>query len=642
MDIPEGEAPAARGRAADEHISYDATPDSMVRVYEYGVRIDPDSAQAANEQIHQARHLYNEIIAAMRAIYAEMNDWTLKQAGLVALELDAKVRELNEQFNEARAHNDEDRLRQVADLRRTTSKELSALLAETRKTHASTLRQRFYSRIGLNSVCETYQLRCDAVKAGLGWATANDVLARALVAWKSSMRLGRPPHFARGDDKLQDALTIQFTAAGGVDVARLIGSEHAEFRIDPPNQGAGRRCYGTFSFRLGAAKARTSASGTIQMHRPLPDAAVSLVRLVRKRVANRARWSVQIVLKLKSPAKTVPAPVGELAAVHFGWASHVEGRRVAGIADAADPGIARLIALPADIETDLQRASQVQALRDKLRDEAAPALKALLDDVAASDDGSLRAELEALKRLPTAFISAKWFYRVQSLAHRSGLCVAWLDFWVARDRKHWQEAVGVARRARNRRRQFYREIALDLARRYTAIVIEPLDLQRAAKKIDEATGKRGEFNRKARSGRTVAAIYEFESEVRKAALDHGRALFELTGELTVGRCAHCASEKVDASADDAQVLTCAACGAVSERKRSGAAVAWQFVRVGLEKRVMDCHQAAKDAAKSMEHGALARKRRMAEGRTVAQRERQAKEDAATAPRATQQLSALEV
>ncbi len=111
----------------------------------------------------------------------------------------------------------------------------------------------------------------------------------------------------------------------------------------------------------------------------------------------------------------------------------------------------------------------------------------------------LRAELELLKRLRADHIAAKRFYSVQAMARCANLRFDWLDTWVARDRKRWHEAVGVASRARNRRRHFYRE----LARNYTAIVIEPLDLKRAAAKIDQATGERSDFTRKARSGRTV-------------------------------------------------------------------------------------------------------------------------------------------
>ena len=621
LDIQDNATPAALLNASGEHITFTALPDSMVRVFEYGVRLDLEALAAANDQISRSRALYNELIARMRAIFEEMSAWVLERAGGRAVELDAQARALSEDFDKARSSNNEDAMRAIAGQRSSTWKELASLMAIARKEHAAELRKRFYSRVGANATCDTYRLRCDAVDSGLGWATANDVLDRTLVAWRASMKQGRPPRFSRGDERTQDALTLQFTTAGGVDVERLKGGRHQEFQMQMPETGSGRRRYGTFKFRLGAAQAGAYATGTMQVHRGLPKSAATHVRLVRRRLSNKDKWAVQLVLKLSSPMKPATAPRHPLVAVHFGWAADVDGRRVAGIADAANPGLARLIQLPTTIEDDLRRASMVQAARDQARNEAAPSLKSLLVGLPANGAPEtldpLRDELELLKRLRTEHIAAKRFYRVQAMARRADLRFDWLDAWVALDRKRWQEAVGVARRARNRRRQFYRELALDLARDYTAMVIEPLDLKRAATKIDQRTGERNDFTRKARSGRTVAALHQFESELRKAARDYGRALFEMKGEMTVRRCAHCGAPQMRASERDGHQLICDSCGAVTDRMRAGAATAWQVASGGIQEQVVDFHQALHDAACHKATEALARKQRMAEGRAAA-------------------------
>ena len=620
LEISEDVTQTALLKASSASITFSALPDSMVRVVEYGVRLDREALVAANDQIRRSRALYNEIVATMRAVFDEMNAWLFKHGGGRAIELDTQLRALTEDFDKARSGNDEDAMQAIAAQRRPRWNELAGLMAMIRKEHAAELRERFYSRVGVNSTCDTYRLRCDAVNSGLGWATANDVLDRALVAWRASMKQGEPPRFSRGDERMQDALTLQFTAAGGVDVERLKGSGHREFQMQLPEGGVGRRRYGTFRFRLGAAQAGVYATGTMHVHRDLPKSAATHVRLVRRRMADKDKWAIQLVLKLSAPAKPAPAPRHPLVAVHFGWAADVDGRRVAGIADAADPGLARLIQLPTTIEDDLLRASQVQAVRDQARNDAVPSLKTLPIGLQVSRAPEtvdpLRVELEALKRLPAEHIAAKRFYRVQAMARHADLRFDWLDAWVALDRKRWQEAVGVARRARNRRRQFYRELALDLARSYTAIVIEPLDLERAAAKIDQATGKRSDFTRKARSGRTVAALHQFESELRKAAVDHGRAFFELKGETTVGRCVHCGAMHVRVSKLDGQQLTCDACGAVADRMRAGAATAWQVASEGIQERVVDFHQALRELSQHAAAEALARKRRMADGRAA--------------------------
>src|SRR5574337_411266 len=211
---------AAADPLADEALVPALTPDTSVRVYEYGIRMDKEAVEHAVQQVIMARLLYNDIVAAMRRVYDEMQAFVLERCDDAGRAAHMRVTTLNEAFDAAKADNDEAAMKRVAQARREAWRDLAASLSVARKAHAVDLRQLFYSRVGLNRRCETYALRCKAVDAGLGWATGNDVLARALTAWKSSMKQGRPPRFSRGDEKDQDCLSLQFTAAGGVDTRR--------------------------------------------------------------------------------------------------------------------------------------------------------------------------------------------------------------------------------------------------------------------------------------------------------------------------------------------------------------------------------------------------------------------------------------
>jgi len=183
------------------------------------------------------------------------------------------------------------------------------------------------------------------------------------------LALGRAPRFAVGADKIQDTFYLQFTAAGGVGVDMLLAGRHGELSLLPSN-GCGRRKYGALRFRLGAAKAETYAYDTWQYHRPLPEgASVSLARLVRRRIGKDYRYAVQLLVKREAPETLDVGERKPLVAVHFGWAADVEGRRVAGIAECADPGAAMLLRLPQSIEADLERAALIQGQRDAARDE---------------------------------------------------------------------------------------------------------------------------------------------------------------------------------------------------------------------------------------------------------------------------------
>lgn len=587
---------------------------SDIRVYEYGVRLTPESAQAADQQIFLSRRLYNDIIAVMRRVYDEMQAWVLARAGDEAAALNRQVEALTEQFMTAKAANDEATLKDIAAQRRVVWKQLATALAKTRKEHAQSLRDLFYSRIGNKSETETYQLRSQAVNSapGLGFATATFVLNRALVAWKMSMKQGRPPRFARGDEILQDTLQLQFTQAGGVPSTRILKGEHKELQLvlppelmkDAPKGPRRSEKRGEFAFRLGAAKSQSYATGTWQYHRPLPPGkdgagvAVKLANLVRRRAANKFKWYLQLTIQEPDREPIPTRPKGTLATVHTGWAQSDTGREIAGIADAADPGLAQMVFLPEDLERDLARAQEIQSQRDQNRDVAVDALKQI-DPATISGLSEKDVEFFAkLKQTRPNHVAARKFYVAQAILRAVNAAPAWLSEWVANDRTLWQASVGIARRARARRRHFYRKVANHLADTYSAIVLEVPDLAKAALKLDTVTGEKTEFTAAARRGRQTAALYEFESMVKAACENRGTALFELSGAPTVSTCPLCGGDhvhaltNVDGSMSSRQVQ-CDDCGAQGERKLFGAARAWQLTQPGIEDRIVDYHASVK-------------------------------------------------
>lgn len=561
-------------------------PDGEALVYEYGVRLDKECHDAVGEQIIKARQLYNELVAVIRLIVGELQSFVLDRAGGDAQTIQERIDALNEAFADAKARDDEPEMKRIAQERRDKWRELSEKLKSTRKELRAEIQSRFLSRIGRNSSCETYALRSQAVANGLGWATANAILEAALVSFKKSFALGRAPRFAVGADKIQDTLTLQFTAAGGVGVDMLLAGRHGELSLLPSN-GCGRRKYGELRFRLGAAKAETYATGTWQYHRPLPEgASVSLARLVRRRIGKDYRYAVQLLVKREAPETLDVGERKPLVAVHFGWAADVEGRRVAGIAECADPGAAMLLRLPQSIEADLERAALIQGQRDAARDEVFQRIKTELV-VPQESSETLIDEVAALTRLPAQHVALNRLHRLCRMLRDNdpSLVPDWLEQWRKEDKMRWQSHTHTAQRARNTRKDFYRKTALDLARQYDAIVLEPLDLKKAAQKVDKSTGEKTEFTRRARSGRVVAALYEFESSIKWAATKAGTAVLELSGK-TATHCSLC-GDTIHSDDENPQVLNCTHCGAVLDRKLNGAAVAWQTVCNAREEAVAE-------------------------------------------------------
>lgn len=551
----------------------------IYNTYEYGIKLDESSKKHVWDQIILSRRLYNDLVSKIREIHSDMQNYVIEQAGEQASIIMAEITRLNDSFKAAKSDNDELMMKTVAESRREQWRVLSPILKKIRSEHKKVLQSQFFSKIGNNSSTETYPIRCDYVMRGLGWATATEVLNRALKAWKDSMKLGNAPKFARSSGKFQDTLVLQFTAAGGLPVNSILTGQSKEIGVEV----TARR--GEFYFRLGAASSNQYATGEITYHRPLPLGSIPGARLVCKKFADGEKYFLQFVVSHDMEI-TVNDSREPLLAVHFGWSSDVEGRRVSAINATHDPSTAKLIQLPVDIEADLERASVVQGLRDETLLSLHPQLK----QWPATGDENLDAEITIIQRLPHTHLAQS---RIHRLIERSWALgyenqPAWLREWKSQDKKLWQSQAGIARRARDRRNRFYTDLANKWCKTYAAIVIEPLDLKTSATKIDERSGKKSEFTRAARAGQRVAALYELESAIRWQAVKHGTAVFEETPE-TVTICAHCHTPGLKPLESDWQTLVCTHCGAVVDRKENGATVLYQLTYPGIYQRTQHYH-----------------------------------------------------
>lgn len=591
-----------------------------VLIYEYGARLDKECSLLVDEQVRKARRLYNDIVALMRDTVEEMQADLLAKAGQDARDTQARIDALNIDFTAAKAADDEPGMKEIAQQRREAWGTLSAQLKEARKTLKADHQERFFSRIGKKATCATYQLRSQAVADGLGWGTANEILDNALTAFSKSIIQGRAPRFASANEKTQDSLTLQFTVAGGLPVADLLSRTEGDFVLVPP-VAVGQRKYGTFQFRLGAAKADTYATGTWQYHRTLPDdSSIGIARLVRRRIGKDTRYAIQLQVKLKDGIEQQLHGRNPLVAVHFGWNGDVSARRVAGIADSADPGQARIITLPTEVEEGLARIAELRGERDSERDKIVPAIKAI-DPAGFMPE--LADEIAAIKRLPVQHVAIRRLHRLCRQLREIGALPAEIEVWRKADRLRWQNETHLAKRSRNRRKDFYRKLAIQLARSYEVIVIEPLDLAKAAKKLDKVTGEKTELAKKARAGRVVAALYELESAIRWAAVKTGAAVLELTAS-TASVCSVCGAQELATDNENSQILRCLHCGAELDRKKNGAAVAWQIVAPQRETLATDYHTSVIDTRQKLENKKKEGLDKMAQGRRLARTNRQDK------------------
>jgi hypothetical protein len=576
-----------------ETLSIPAQVDPSVRVYEYGCKLDPECIDAVWEQISMARALYNNLVADMRRVMADLEKCVLEHADPQAQVLITEIEALSEQFNDAKAarDRDEDLLKRIAHERREKRIALSTMLKPVRNAHKSN----YLGQIGQNSKCTTYILSRQAVDDGLGWATANAVLKSALQAFKARIKVWRAPDFVKGAEKTQDSLCLQFVERGGVKADTLFSSRGTTSLVLSATNGFGPHKRGEFRFRIGSHDVKSWATGICVFHREVPaGSSVANAAFVRRQIGSKMKYTLQLIVKLPQAAETVAEQPKSFATIHFGWAITESGRHVMAIADEADPDAARMILLPASIEDDHKKLDTRISKRDNLLNKVMHELKQLELN---TENEEILAELAMLKRLQERYWSARPLYRLLSGLRRNDLPVPeFLQEWGHDDRILHLAIARLRARVLGRRKDFYRVLAHELAQTYRTLVIERLDLKKTNTRINTETGEVSKMNRKSRRGQRLVAIHEAIIAIRYAAARTGTIILELEGKPTVSTCAMCLQDGMIRDEEDTQILTCPHCGAVLNRKQNGAAVAWTLVKSQINDRTAAARlQAATDA-----------------------------------------------
>lgn len=536
-------------------------------IYEYGCRLDKDCIPAVTEQFWKAHTLYNNIIAAIQTVRGDAEKMLRKASADYNALCDLQEK-LDSEFKEAKAKNDEEAMKRV----RSMERDCWARSKPARKLAAASCKealQEIFARIGRTKESDTYRLVVAAKAEGLFHNTADMTLDTALKAWDKVRKEGGRLNFRKAALRSTDHIDVRFTCAGGVPVEELLTGRHGLVSLGEPGQTAdrpGARVYPGFRFRL---RVGLNATGTWQHHRPFPAGArVTTIRLIRKRRGPDTKWAIQ--LQLSVPA--IPTiEVGErkpLAAMHFGWSLTTEGtRRIASLCDEADPGLAEFIDLPESILADLDRSTKKRQERDVNRDE----IMALIKDGRISTAGWLPEHVETLHelaKLPAQRVASKRIVALSRQVEQSGVECPVLKDWSTNDHWVWQEEAGIRARALNRRKNYYREFALNIVKRYETIVLSMPDLKEAALRV-KGDGERNEMGQIARAARHAAALYEFKQALSWAARRADAVVLEAKDFSHVGTCAMCGSEIQ--RVDDLAVCECG----TLDTKANSAAMLWQ-------------------------------------------------------------------
>jgi DNA-directed RNA polymerase subunit RPC12/RpoP len=297
----------------------------------------------------------------------------------------------------------------------------------------------------------------------------------------------------------------------------------------------------------------------VTLHRPIPpEAQIVRAQVVRRRVAERHRYSLCLTLRVPAaaPADLALPAVG----VDVGWRPMPDGSLRVAYAVAEDGWImdVRTPALDArrTLRTGMELADQLRARQDQHFNEARAMLTAWLAARGEQVPDWLRDETEHL---------AQW----RSHDRMHALLRHWRRFpgdqeihaaltaWAERDRHlhRWED--GGRRRWLLRRREAYRIAAAEIARRASAVVLEAFDLRAMARArpVESDDGSDTALRRVMRE----AAPGEFRSILRQACAARGVRVVEVPAEYSTRTCPDC-GQRYEADFAASVWVACPHCG----------------------------------------------------------------------------------
>lgn len=434
---------------------------------------------------------------------------------------------------------------------RATLREARRVLSEMRRAaresmqhardaaHETMLRERRRARADCGVYWGTYQLAEDAV----------DRAASDTPLWDGDVPTD--PRFCgwRGDG----AVSVQIV--GGLAVGDLATSSQVRItdrfgcgdRRDPNSRRSQIRRRAMLWLRVGSRADRSPvwACWPITVHRQLPaEGAIKRATVHLRHIGPRAEWCVTFTVD--EPAAR---SVGLSGAVAFdiGWRQLDDSLRVAVACD--HNGDTCEINLPELIVSGLRKVDDLRGVRDRNFDQAKAELARWLHETATMDMPEWMTE------------ATTTLYAWKSPARLSALAIRWRDArfegdadafaaveaWRLQDRHLWLWETSQRTGALRSRKDWYRCVAADWARRYGTCVLEDFDLRAMARR---PAAEADAANEKASSNRHLVAVSEFRECLRNAFRARGGEIVTVPAQNTTRTCNECGVvEAFDAAAN---------------------------------------------------------------------------------------------
>lgn len=477
-----------------------------IRNYEYGLLPPTTNADLVDEQLRHGHHYHNALIEIERERMAAVT--ALLAAHPDTEPLVAHATALRGQYEQAqlviKSARQATRDRSETMAMRAEAKRLSGEWKAARLAVGEAKRSIYTDPTiveGLARIEEHAAIRVRTARAATCAYWSTYLLAeQAMDGFRATKpppgKPKLPPFFRRWTGEGRIAVQLQ----GGLDLAEVWGGD-TQLVIEPvawdadAARGDRRRASRT-TLRMRVQSTDKGkpiwAEWPLILHRPIPPGSRIKVATVSKRRLDCRRWSWRLLLTIEIPdglESQRVVPIGGAVALNLGWAATPGDAVRAGYLVGSDELTREVIVSRAVIDR-VQKAEAIQSQRDRNLDVARsalvtwlrahePTLPSWLAERAILDRGPeprRRSWHIGVWRSPARFFEFARVWRAQRFEGDSE-GYELLEAWRYRDEHLQRYEAGMARGALLDRRETYRILAAEMARRYQFLIVDNFDLR---------------------------------------------------------------------------------------------------------------------------------------------------------------------
>jgi hypothetical protein len=547
--------------------------------YNYGLRSPVENRDRVLDQLRLASAYRNKLVEIELARRAA-TDETLRELCPGLLECEAELASISTAIDDVLA---QQRGRNQRARGMTDESDFRARLAELKPRRKELAARRKTLRAGsfaavatqerLAAVNETAAEAIRAARASCGVFWGSYLLVEQAA---DAFRKGAPPVFRgfRGEGRIavqiQGGMTWDEASSGEDTRLRIVHTPQTEARtarngtvLPLPGAKQQAKLY-TLRLRIGSnGRAPIWATWPLILHRPIPDGARIMWAVVRREiVAGQERWQLTLSLRDDTDQAFVRRDVATtgVCGVDIGY-RYIDDRAQRVACWHGSDGASGELKLPAGKVAEWKKVDDMQSIRDDLHNVARVALR---DWLAANPHPEWLDEatdhMHAWRRLSRLDrLVVQW--RGQRFDGDEAIMES-LEAWRTRERHLWQYQEHLRDQLLAWRKDFYRNFAAMLRRRYRTIAIEDMDLRSAIHDV-----LRPEEERETVTAQRRAARFAALSTLVGALNDSEADVIRIERAGTTSTCSWCGATN-DVGAEVRH--TCVGCGREWDRDANAA------------------------------------------------------------------------